>query len=268
MENDKFPCDTCGKRFGTKTILNRHMKIHREKQHSCAECFKTFARKDYLNEHVKVHEKKKNKQLQGHQRQQQGYGMGLGKGKGASVKIAKHECDLCSKEFRRAYDLKIHLVCVHKDERCGGGQCGKCRRGFTRKDRLDLHEENCKVEKKKKKIKQFVCNVCPPDQQQTFNNRDEIIRHKTLRHSLQCKHCPRKFTTERYRIKHQEKCKGMEGRQQCEFCHKIITIVGMEGHIRAHYNDGDVFPDELPKEMLEEMFGTSDIMQICAHDLY
>ncbi len=46
-----FTCELCKSSFPRKDNLNRHKKIHEDKQCSCSFCDKTFSRVDTLRRH-------------------------------------------------------------------------------------------------------------------------------------------------------------------------------------------------------------------------
>src|SRR5277367_6150728 len=47
-------CSTCNKRFGKRSDLERHVRIHTDKKlFECEECGKSFARKSGLRTHVR-----------------------------------------------------------------------------------------------------------------------------------------------------------------------------------------------------------------------
>src|SRR5277367_5341274 len=49
----KYPCDSCGKRFKTPSLLKAHERSHSgEKPFECRECNKRFAEKSNLTKHL------------------------------------------------------------------------------------------------------------------------------------------------------------------------------------------------------------------------
>ncbi|KAM9385903.1 uncharacterized protein KZ484_007500 [Pholidichthys leucotaenia] len=55
-DGKKFSCCACGKRFGRRGNMNRHMMTHTgEKPYSCAVCSENFTRKENLNSHMRIH---------------------------------------------------------------------------------------------------------------------------------------------------------------------------------------------------------------------
>ena len=51
-QEKNYKCSECGKAFGHKGDLKKHMVVHtQEKNYQCSECGKAFGRKGTLNAH-------------------------------------------------------------------------------------------------------------------------------------------------------------------------------------------------------------------------
>ena len=83
-------CDFCGKPFGSKQVLDRHINsVHRGlKEFSCKMCDKSYTQSHSLNYHVKIHHE----------------GMKAEK---------RYKCDLCEKAFTQSHSLKDHQKKAH-----------------------------------------------------------------------------------------------------------------------------------------------------------
>ncbi|CBY22451.1 unnamed protein product [Oikopleura dioica] len=112
-------CDTCGRKFSTKTSLENHI----ENAHylKCEECDEKFQENHQLEAHIRRrHNKKVNK------------------------------CDQCGREFRSADTLRLHME-IHKKPEF---DCMKCKRQFMTKGELDFHLMEHETDDKMKKLKE------------------------------------------------------------------------------------------------------------------
>lgn len=83
-ENKKNECSVCSKRFGVRSALNSHMRIHSYK-HKCNECDRAFQSLDKLEVHKTRHSGE------------------------------KYKCDMCAVEFKLKSRLKTHKMRVHHE---------------------------------------------------------------------------------------------------------------------------------------------------------
>ncbi|KAJ0000596.1 hypothetical protein NQD34_012438 [Periophthalmus magnuspinnatus] len=119
----KHQCYVCKKRFGTKQILQRHIRVHRgERPFSCLICKKTFSAKASLDKHVKIHTGER-----------------------------PYSCSTCEKTFTQKCNLDAH-VRTHTGDK--PFSCSTCEKTFAIKGNLEKHERTHTGERP------YSCSIC------------------------------------------------------------------------------------------------------------
>ncbi|XP_059205830.1 zinc finger protein 239-like isoform X3 [Centropristis striata] len=119
----RFSCSECGKGFGYKCYLNRHMVSHTgEKPFSCSVCGKGFSETSDLMTHMSLH-----------------------------IGEKRFSCSVCKKTFTHTGTLKRHIR-NHTGEK--PFSCSVCRKSFAQSGNLKSHMRLHTGEKP------FSCHIC------------------------------------------------------------------------------------------------------------
>lgn len=119
----------------------------------------------------------------------------------------EYECEICSAAFPNAYSKRRHIYRNHSAPK---HVCNLCGRAFNRKDHLKRHLE----------------------------------RHsKTIKGQFKCSECPKQFSSEEYKCRHEQNHKSpVSDRQyQCFVCKKgIKRLDNLKTHMRLYHRcEGD-----------------------------
>ncbi|KAJ2940196.1 hypothetical protein O0L34_g11762 [Tuta absoluta] len=135
----EFICETCGKAFSNRTLLNMHQTMHTgERKYHCAHCGFRCTQKQNLISHIRTHTKERPFQcdmcparwttqssLQRHRRSHFG------------IKLHKCHYDNCDKKFAYPVSLKEHIAINH--EGTASYPCTFCGQVYLRKGHLRKH---------------------------------------------------------------------------------------------------------------------------------
>jgi uncharacterized Zn-finger protein len=200
--NKRFKCDQCGKDFGFKHHLTRHLLKHNgEKPHVCEFCGKSFSDVSNFSSHKKsMHSNNDPEVLKFecevcHKRfQSQSY---LNSHSYTHTDVRNHKCDKCENSFKSVNSLRAHIASVHTTER--PFVCDFCGIAFKAKSDLGMHVKRHMGDKR------FECKVCGKRFFESTDLKDHLDTHETVsRH--ECVHCKEKFLT-RPRMWHHIKVK-------------------------------------------------------------
>ncbi|KAK3088874.1 hypothetical protein FSP39_024850 [Pinctada imbricata] len=167
-EIEKHVCHVCGRDFVSTSNLNKHMKIHGEKNIECPICHKRFHHAEYLKVHIE----------------------------GKHEKRQKFQCSHCGKVLTSKPGLVTHIKNFHAESKVVY-PCPKCGKMFTQKGNLKTHMYSHATERA------FRCSYC----QKTFKYPDQLNKHlltHTMEQKLECEICEKQFTKEYDLKRHKE----------------------------------------------------------------
>ncbi|KRT78262.1 zinc finger protein, partial [Oryctes borbonicus] len=222
-QNKAWTCETCGKRYSSKNLLEEHINTHTGvRPYICQLCGKDFASKYTFKAHEKTHEVRprpfqctqcnksflSQQNLTQHERTHSG--------------IKEYACHLCDKQFGSLHNLEVHSI-VHTGYK--PYVCGQCGKAFARKAEIRDHERTHTGERP------YQCEFCGA----TFSQRSNLQSHKRATHyddkRYKCDHCGKGFKRRRLLDYHIKAVHTGERPFKCDVCE--ATFVYPE-HFKKH----------------------------------
>ncbi|XP_023029686.2 uncharacterized protein [Leptinotarsa decemlineata] len=222
-QNKAWECETCGKKYSSKNLLDEHINTHLGvRPYVCGICGKDFASKYTYKAHEKTHESRPrpfkceqcNKSFLSQQNLTQHQRTHLG--------MKEFSCHLCKKQFGSAHNLEVHSI-VHTGYK--PFICTICSKAFARKAEIRDHERTHTGERP------YQCEHCGA----TFSQRSNLQSHKRATHyddkRYQCNLCGKGFKRRRLLDYHIKAAHTGERPFKCEVCD--ATFVYPE-HFKKH----------------------------------
>jgi len=192
----RFECGFCDRKYRSKQGLECHLLKHTgEVPHSCQQCKRVFTRLSELKQHEKFYHRTPKENI---------------------------ACTICSKKFRAARFLKMHMKCHGENFNF---KCHQCTTRFRTKCKLETH-----VKRVHYKVSCEVCGHLVSDKYELENH----MRNHTGEKPFKCNLCDAAYSRQlslTYHLTTHAKTK----RYSCQYCgRKYSCRQGFQSHLRKH----------------------------------
>ncbi|XP_060535542.1 zinc finger protein 34-like [Cylas formicarius] len=198
-------CTTCGTVCRSYSNLNYHRIKHKGKQCACDTCDKKFYTRSQLAFHKQIHSKKETRVLCPICGKSCYYQSGLFYHMKVHTDQKNFQCSYCDRRFFYSASLKRHER-THTNER--PFLCKFCGKGFRSIDEKKKHEYIHTGERP------YQCDYCDKGFTKTFSLQVHLMTHTG---NYECEICHRGFVTPKvveFHIKHKHRVK--DGQEECQ----------------------------------------------------
>lgn len=222
-----FKCSACDRAFSRASLLQRHEKSHIDiPKYICVTCERQFLSKEDMEKHAERH--KINRPFQCKMCNKGfAFKQGLERHEVIHSRQQPYPCQYCDQSFSTTTKLARHLT-AHAGER--PYPCKFCKKSYLLSHHLTRHMRSHKNTVGNTTEVSFMCSRCD----ESFENRDELIRHSTTHadeENLSCPLCKETFDSIESLTAHIRQHSYGEA-YACEFCDLIfMTADKLQYHI-------------------------------------